>query len=420
MVGSSYYQVLFEALRTRSMSAVARAAYDVLHMPIVVTDLVYIVRAKYPDVPLNDEQWDANKMNRQIEPRFVKVFTDDDHFSRHEQAGKAILIDWGFFADTPRLTAVLRTHSGQLLGYLSALATGVKIQDWHYEATDVIGEAFSMLMEADAGMRIANGGASSAALFGLLNGEMDERITAESLPVDFVEANKPPYLLFCARPRNPHFVPLEAYLGNVLAKYFECAVQADYNGNLFILASSVSKDARGSVRGNMLVKELDRQGLACGVCRMFDDLREVRLRRWEAQQALEINQKLQLSEALTHYEDYIAEIAFDALMSLLPANALEHPALANLKRHDAENNTEYLKTLEAYYRCDFDKKATSEVLHIHRNTLQYRLAKIKEMLAIGKEEPYYLLMYFGMENYRRKLQEAGRGRMGTDRLEERR
>lgn len=417
MVGSSYYRILFEALRTRSMAEVARAAYEILHMPIVVTDIVYIVRAKYPDVPLDDEQWDANKMNRQIEPRFVKIFTEDDHFSRHEQAGKAILIDWGYFASTPRLTVELRSHSGQLLGYLSALATGVDVQEWHYEATDIVGEAFSMLMEADAGMKIASGGASSAALFALLNGDLDEAITADSLPVDFVEANRPPYLLFCACPRNPHFVPLEAYMGNVLAKYFECAVQADYNGYLYILASNVSKDARGSVRGNMLVEELDRQGLASGVSRMFEDLKEVRLRSWEAQKALEINTKLQLSESLSHYEDYIAEIAFDTLMSVLPEGALEHPTLACLKRHDADNNTEYLKTLEAYYCCDFDKKLTSEVLHIHRNTLQYRLSKIKELLVIGKEEPYYMLLYFGMENYQNRLAAADRKRIGDDRGE---
>lgn len=407
MVGSDYYRVLFEALRTRSLQKVAQAAYELLRMPIVVTDVAYIVRAKYPDAPLDDEQWDANIMNRQIEPRFVKTFTDDDHFTRHEQAGKSILIDWGHYASAPRLTVVLRSQSGNVLGYCSALARDVEVPAWQYEAFDILGEALSMLMEVDAGTKAAQGGVSSPVLYALLNGSMDERITADVLPPDFAKSNVAPYLLFCARPRNPHHVALEAYIGGVMVNYFERAVQTVYDGHLYFLASSVGSDARGSARGEAFAKELDRQGLICGVCRRFDDLREVRRRSWEARRALEIGDKLQVEEPLVHYEDYIAEIAFDALHETLPENALEHPFLLDLKRHDAEFNTQYLKTLEVYYRCRFDKKLTSEILHIHRNTLQYRLNRIAELLVLGDEEPYYLLMYFGMENYLERVRSAG-------------
>lgn len=414
MVESDYYQVLFEALRTRSLQRVAQAAYEMLHMPIVVTDVAYIVRAKYPDEPLDDEQWDANVMNRQIEPRFVKTFTDDDHFTRHDQAGKSILIDWGHYASAPRLTVVLRTRSGSVLGYCSALARDVEVPEWQYEAFDIVGEALSMLMEVDAGSKMAQGGLSSPVLYALLNGPIDEKITAHVLPSDFAKSNVEPYLLFCARPLNPHNVAQEAYFGGVVVKYFERAVQTVYDGCLYFLASSVGKDARGSARAELLADELERQGLLCGVSRRFEDLRTIRTRSWEARQALEIGFKLQVKEPLVHYEDFIADIAFDTLNEILPENALAHPLLVELKRHDEEANTEYLKTLEVYYRCEFDKKLTSEVLHIHRNTLQYRLNRIRELLELGDEEPYYLLMYFGMESYLARLREAD-GRYGSQR-----
>ena len=77
MVVSGHYQKVFEALCTRKLNELARAAYEIMRMPVVVTDAAFIVRAKYPDKPLDDEQWDANVVNRQIEPRFVKTFTDD-------------------------------------------------------------------------------------------------------------------------------------------------------------------------------------------------------------------------------------------------------------------------------------------------------------------------------------------------------
>ena len=406
MVESDYYRVLFEALRTRDLQSVAKAVYELLHMPIVVTDVAYIVRAKYPDEPLDDEQWDANTMNRQIEPRFVKTFTDDDHFARHEQAGKTILIDWGHYASAPRLTVVLRSQTGGILGYCSALARDVEVPDWQFEAFDIVGEALSMLMEVDAGSKIAQGDLSSPILYALLNGPLDERIAANALPSSFVESNAAPYLLFCVRPRNPHNIALETYFGVVLANYFEHAIQTVYDGCLYFLVSSVAEDARGSARSEMLTKELERQGLVCGVSQHFNDLREIRIRGWEAHRALEINVKLQMEEPITNYIDHIDEIAFDTLHDVLPEDALAHPLVKELRRHDAKYNTNYLKTLEVYYRCEFDKKLASEILHIHRNTLQYRLNRVKELLRLGDEKPYHLLLYFGMEGYLERLREV--------------
>ena len=404
MMSSSCYKKVFDALRTRRMDELARAAYEILHMPVVVTDGAFIVRAKYPDEPLDDEQWDANVVNRQIEPRFVKTFTDDRHFERHDQAGKAILTDWGHYAQAPRLTQVMRA-SGTVIGYFAALTTGSEVRKWHYEATDIITEAFAMMMEADAGAKMARAEMSSPVLYALLDGTIDLHDDLSTLPDDFIDENAPPFMLLCVKPRNPHNAPLEVYLGNALARYFEHSVQTVYDGCLYILASNVSHDARGSVRGTMLEEELKRQELDCGTSRMFDSLNEIDERSWEASRALSMGALLNPSEALHHYEDYIADIALDALVANVPRNALEHSALATIIRHDRENNTEYFKTLKTYFECRFDKKRASERLHVHRNTLQYRLDRIAEIQQLSFDEPY-LALYFAIEDHLDKVSDA--------------
>ena len=405
VVNSNCYQRVFEALCTRSMVELARASYEILHMPVVVTDAAFIVRVKYPDTPQNDEQWDANVTNRQIEPRFVKTFTDDDHFAQHDKAQRAILTDWGHYATAPRLTQILKAN-GNSIGYFAALATGVDVQPWHYEACGIISEAFAMMMEADAGAQLARAGMSSPALYALLDGSIDASTRPELLPQGFVEEHAAPYILFCAKPRNPYNAPLEAYLGNALALYFEHSIRTVFDGCLYLLACEVSSGARGSVRGNLLIDELGRQALDCGVSRIFDDLGEIKLRSWEATSALSVGALLNPGDYLHHYEDYIADIALRTLVANVPDGALEHPALAVIKRHDVQNHTEYFKTLQVYFESQFDKKRTCERLHVHRNTLQYRLDRIAEIQDLISIDDSYLPLYFAVEDYARRVEAA--------------
>lgn len=47
--------------------------------------------------------------------------------------------------------------------------------------------------------------------------------------------------------------------------------------------------------------------------------------------------------------------------------------------YDAENHTDYFKTLEILLMCGFSKSKTIEIMHIHRNTLNYRINVIKKI-----------------------------------------
>ena len=404
-VAAECYQDVFKALRARSMLQLARVASEILNMPVVVTDAAFVVRAKYPDVPLYDEQWDANIINRQIEPRFINMFTSDNHFTRHDQAGKAILIDWGHFEQAPRLTAVMH-GSGGIVGYFAALARDVELEEWHYEAADVIAEAFSLMMEANEGTQMVRDGMSSPVLYTMLDGPIDEAAVRAAIPNDFATENIAPYVLLCLKPRNPHNAPLELYLGSTLSSYFDHFVQTVHGGCLYVLACEVPEDARDSMRARLLCKELERQELECGVSRMFDDLVTIRARAWEASSALHAGEAIGVDGPYYHYEDLIVDVALDVLSADLPENALEHPALAALKQRDLANGTEYFRTLKAYFESGFDKKRTSEKLHIHRNTLQYRLDRIAPILQHNIDKPY-LSLYFALEGFKHRCAAAG-------------
>jgi len=60
----------------------------------------------------------------------------------------------------------------------------------------------------------------------------------------------------------------------------------------------------------------------------------------------------------------------------------ENPALQKLRKYDREHNSDLLQTLELFLNHDSNVKVTADLLHIHINTLTYRLKRIAEIGGI--------------------------------------
>lgn len=67
--------------------------------------------------------------------------------------------------------------------------------------------------------------------------------------------------------------------------------------------------------------------------------------------------------------------------------------LSSLAAYDQRQGGELMKTLEAYFNNLGNLRATSEALHVHRNTLLYRLDRIKEIsgLDLNNAEEHFAL-----------------------------
>lgn len=61
------------------------------------------------------------------------------------------------------------------------------------------------------------------------------------------------------------------------------------------------------------------------------------------------------------------------------------PELLAVRRYDAEHGTNFMETLKAYSLGLFHKRKTAKALHIHVNTLGYRLSQVEELFGLGSE-----------------------------------
>lgn len=100
-----------------------------------------------------------------------------------------------------------------------------------------------------------------------------------------------------------------------------------------------------------------------------------------------------LPERILFYQDVALLDLIDQVKGHADLRAYIHPDLHYLMAYDAQHHTDYLNTLHFYLYNDCQTKSAARDLHIHPNTLLYRMGKIKALLhydfSFGKQNLDY-------------------------------
>ncbi len=103
----------------------------------------------------------------------------------------------------------------------------------------------------------------------------------------------------------------------------------------------------------------------------------------EAEQALLLGRQLFGPGNITAFSDLGV---YRLLLELRNSSELQSfylQTLGALTEHDRENGTEFLHTLEGYFAALGNLHQAADLLHIHRNTLIYRLRRIAEVSSLS-------------------------------------
>lgn len=131
-----------------------------------------------------------------------------------------------------------------------------------------------------------------------------------------------------------------------------------------------------------------------GISKICNSLKYINYAYEEAGFSLNMGKKLKnTGKAVYIYDDFMIYHLLYEMSGHPTLSKLYKNTIGRIKKHDEENNTELLKTVEALIECDFSISSTSDKLFIHRNTLYKRVNKINEILDsnIDKSENRLIL-----------------------------
>src|SRR3989449_4815035 len=124
-----------------------------------------------------------------------------------------------------------------------------------------------------------------------------------------------------------------------------------------------------------------------GLGRVATNLQGISQSYREAQQALEIGRRLfgeNQIHSFTHLGVYRLLFHLDRQSEL---RDFYRETLGPLLNTDTRADGALIDTLEGYFRCNGNLSETARTMHLHRNSLLYRLGRIEELLGRSLEDP---------------------------------
>lgn len=124
-----------------------------------------------------------------------------------------------------------------------------------------------------------------------------------------------------------------------------------------------------------------------GIGRIAKNVQQISQSYREAQQALEIGRRL-FGEGKIHY---FARLGIYRLLFHLYGHQelldFYQETLGPLSESDSRSNHALIETLECFFNCNGNLSETARTMHLHRNSLLYRLGRIEELLGRSLDDP---------------------------------
>lgn len=128
---------------------------------------------------------------------------------------------------------------------------------------------------------------------------------------------------------------------------------------------------------------LNNNGLACACSAEFSRLLDARAAYEQTLRAYELGSRFAPEEKIHRYERYVCQHIGQLLMEKGSLVRFCHPGVMRLAAQDKANDAKLISTLRAYLKYPDNPGAAAKELYIHKNTLFYRMHKIREDFGLN-------------------------------------
>ena len=168
-----------------------------------------------------------------------------------------------------------------------------------------------------------------------------------------------------------------------IASVFQRSLYAEYHGRLVLLMNQ-DNDMSG-YQAEQLEQILRLGNLKAGISCRFQDLARLYQIYGEARDLIVTMERLNVKRVLYRYEECIVEMAASYLIGKLDPHSIAGDSVSKLIDYDRQYGQETLPTLKAYLECSYNIKRAAKKLHVHENTMRYRVNRIEEIMGIELE-----------------------------------
>lgn len=381
------YEQMFLALEKGGFYSIAEAAYRLIKMPIIIVNAELKKLAQYPNKTIGDPIWDKYFNEHEMTAQMTWQLLEDSIIKDSESSEMPVWLDRSLVEDIPRLVGNIKID-GVIEGYVGVLFPGREYSDIHVKLTKLVCQTVAIEMQKDFHHRSSRNALIMAFISDLFRGKIKTQKQfarwTESLKLALV-----PRFCVVVTAGDREKTTLH-YVKNIVDKTEPTMYAAVIEDKLYVLVTKLKDKITPREFLNTRVKQVDyllsMYKLESGVSDIFDNLSSIEIYKYQAEQALNVGRSSRPRDNIFVYNDIVLENIMSSIREHIDSHNYIHPAIEILRVHDQKNGTEYLKTLKIYITAMCRHHVTIKRLHIHRNTLLYRLKKIEELTETSLED----------------------------------
>ncbi|MGI6218230.1 MAG: PucR family transcriptional regulator [Coriobacteriales bacterium] len=184
-----------------------------------------------------------------------------------------------------------------------------------------------------------------------------------------------------AKPPSRYLKPkIEKALGN-------CCVFLTESELVALVGREDNEEFSSNSQLEVLTSLLEDNGLIAGIGYPFTNLQDFHRADFQAEHALSIGRDFLHDRIVYEYRDIIGIDIAEMLGERCDVLDIVDPRLLQIASYDNDHQTEYLLSLREVVRSNNNVSQACIALNVHRNTLVYRLERIRDLFSLDVRDP---------------------------------
>ncbi len=196
-------------------------------------------------------------------------------------------------------------------------------------------------------------------------------------------------------------------LALTISRTIQCNCYLIHDDAIIFIINLTSAKTTRDVHLKLLLPVLRDNLLKAGISTIFHDFRKLRQYYIQALAGLQTGMRLNPSSWYFRFENYSLPYLANQLLKDMEPETLYPESLHSLIALDRQKNQQYIYILKTWLSCNMNISETARKLYMHRNTLLYKLEKIKEIMGNtleNYESRIFLMLILKIREFTQKEQ----------------
>ena len=377
---------LIEVLHgNQGLGAIVDTAYEILQNPIVVVDSSYKLLAMYQDITVEEERKDLEE--QRTLGYMLQCNIDAMNHARIYEKVRAN--EYPFYNKEPHakygwMTALIYIH-GIEVGQIGVMDSHHDFTDVDFELVDFLCKVISLELQKSDFYRTNQGLMHSYFLSDLLDNQIRDGIAIEQRMTNLgwhLTCNL--YVMLLSDSAKNFFDGKAQLITQQLHHLLPDSHWVIYHGQIVFLLSSDSVTM--FEENEKLYSYLRVNHLTASISSRFDTILNIRKYYLQAVKAYSFGSRFHPAAAIHIYTDYMFYHMGEIVSEQYDLKDFYHAGVVAVRDYDRRHQTNFLETLKLYLTYIDQPGVIAEKLYIHKNTVFYRINKLKEQFSLDLDD----------------------------------